>query len=166
MSDYIVKDTELTSVANAIRTKGGTNSQLVFPNGFVSAIGNISGGGGNPNTVETVSGTLANPFGNIDLTELATALASKDATAYLDINASALGVGTISSKPSVNGSEGNIYITGSNIEGNDVSAYNITWNASGELIIANMFMGGNVTSILPYEDNLTTTLTVVWHPLP
>lgn len=46
MSDYIVKDTELTSVANAIRTKGGTNSQLVFPSGFVSAIGNISGGGG------------------------------------------------------------------------------------------------------------------------
>lgn len=46
MSDYIVKDTELTSVANAIRTKGGTNSQLVFPGGFVSAIGNISGGGG------------------------------------------------------------------------------------------------------------------------
>lgn len=46
MSDYIVKDTELTSVANAIRIKGGTNSQLVFPGGFVSAIGNISGGGG------------------------------------------------------------------------------------------------------------------------
>ena len=51
MSDYIVKDTELTSVANAIRIKGGTNSQLVFPNGFVSAIGNISGGGGSWQTV-------------------------------------------------------------------------------------------------------------------
>ena len=46
MSSYIVKDTELTSVANAIRTKGGTNASLTFPNGFVSAIGNISGGGG------------------------------------------------------------------------------------------------------------------------
>ena len=46
MSNYIVKDTELTSVANAIRTKGGTNASLTFPNGFVSAIGNISGGGG------------------------------------------------------------------------------------------------------------------------
>ena len=45
MSSYIVKDTELTSVANAIRTKGGTNASLTFPNGFVSAIGNISGGG-------------------------------------------------------------------------------------------------------------------------
>jgi len=46
MADYIVKDTELTSVANAIRTAGGTNSLLSFPNGFISAVGNISGGGG------------------------------------------------------------------------------------------------------------------------
>ena len=45
MADYIVKDTELTSVANAIRTAGGTNSLLSFPNGFVSAVNNISGGG-------------------------------------------------------------------------------------------------------------------------
>lgn len=44
MADYIVKDTELTSVANAIRTAGGTNSLLNFPNGFVSAVNNISGG--------------------------------------------------------------------------------------------------------------------------
>ena len=46
MADYIVKDTELTSIANAIRTAGGTNSLLSFPNGFVSAVNNISGGGG------------------------------------------------------------------------------------------------------------------------
>lgn len=46
MANYIVDGTELTSVANAIRTKGGTNSPLVFPNGFISAVNNISGGGG------------------------------------------------------------------------------------------------------------------------
>ena len=45
-TDYLVTDTELTSVANAIRTKGGTASQLVFPNGFVSAINAIPTGGG------------------------------------------------------------------------------------------------------------------------
>ena len=37
-------DTDLTSVANAIRTKGGTSAQLEFPSGFVSAINDISGG--------------------------------------------------------------------------------------------------------------------------
>lgn len=36
-------DADLTSVANAIRTKGGTSAQLAFPSGFVSAIGAISG---------------------------------------------------------------------------------------------------------------------------
>lgn len=39
-------DSDLTSVANAIRTKGGTSAQLAFPAGFVSAINDISGGGG------------------------------------------------------------------------------------------------------------------------
>ena len=46
MADYIVKDTELTSIANAIRTAGGTSSLLTFPNGFINAVNNISGGGG------------------------------------------------------------------------------------------------------------------------
>ena len=44
MADYIVTSGELTSVANAIREKNGTNSSLSWPNGFVSGIG--SGGGG------------------------------------------------------------------------------------------------------------------------
>ena len=44
MADYLVTDTELTSVANAIRTKGGTSASLSFPTDFVSAINAISGG--------------------------------------------------------------------------------------------------------------------------
>lgn len=39
-------NTDLTSIANAIRTKGGTSAQLAFPSGFVTAIGNIPTGGG------------------------------------------------------------------------------------------------------------------------
>lgn len=39
-------DTDLTSVANAIRTKGGTSASLAFPADFVTAIAAISGGGG------------------------------------------------------------------------------------------------------------------------
>lgn len=34
-------DADLTSVANAIRTKGGTSAQMAFPAGFVSAVRNI-----------------------------------------------------------------------------------------------------------------------------
>lgn len=39
-------DADLTSVANAIRTKGGTSAQLAFPADFVSAIAAIPSGGG------------------------------------------------------------------------------------------------------------------------
>lgn len=38
-------DADLTSVANAIRAKSGGSSQLAFPAGFVSEIGNIPTGG-------------------------------------------------------------------------------------------------------------------------
>lgn len=38
-------DADLTSVANAIRTKGGTSAQMAFPAGFVSAVQAIPTGG-------------------------------------------------------------------------------------------------------------------------
>lgn len=46
MSNYIVDSADLTSVANAIRTKGGTSAQLAFPADFVQAIEDIETGGG------------------------------------------------------------------------------------------------------------------------
>lgn len=45
MTRYITSDTELTSVADAIRAKGGTQASLEYPAGFITAIGDISGGG-------------------------------------------------------------------------------------------------------------------------
>jgi hypothetical protein len=35
---YLTSDIDLTSVANAIRTKGGTSASLVYPAGYISAI--------------------------------------------------------------------------------------------------------------------------------
>ena len=66
MADYIVKDTELTSVANSIRTAGGTNSLLSFPNGFISAVENISGGGGSSD-FSTAQVTVINTKQNDDV---------------------------------------------------------------------------------------------------
>ena len=45
MTDYKVSGSDLTSVASAIRTKGGTSAALSFPTGFVTAIGAIPSGG-------------------------------------------------------------------------------------------------------------------------
>lgn len=46
---YTATGSQLTAIADAIREKGGTNASLSFPSGFVSAIGEISGGGGSAN---------------------------------------------------------------------------------------------------------------------
>lgn len=46
MANYLTTDTDLTAVADAIRTKGGTSASLAFPSGFVDAIDAIETGGG------------------------------------------------------------------------------------------------------------------------
>lgn len=62
-ADKLVDSTELnsdlTSVADAIRSQGGTSASLVFPSGFVSAIEEIStGSGGVPTRVKQAIFTL------------------------------------------------------------------------------------------------------------
>lgn len=46
MSDYVVDSADLIDIADAIRATGSTSAQLQFPDGFISAIQAISGGGG------------------------------------------------------------------------------------------------------------------------
>ena len=46
MAEYLTNTTDLTKVASAIRAKGGTSAQLIYPDGFVSAINAIETGGG------------------------------------------------------------------------------------------------------------------------
>lgn len=52
-------DADLTSVANAIRTKGGTSAQLAFPAGFISAIGAIPSGGGGWSDSDIAAGNIS-----------------------------------------------------------------------------------------------------------
>lgn len=44
VTQYLTESTDLTAVANAIRSKGGTTDPLVYPDGFVTAINNIQAG--------------------------------------------------------------------------------------------------------------------------
>lgn len=63
-------DADLTSVANAIRTKGGTSAQLSFPQGFVDAVGAISSGGG------------TTPTGTKEISITANGTTTEDVAAY------------------------------------------------------------------------------------
>ena len=65
--DSVQLDADLTSVANAIRVKGGTSEQLEFPSEFIVAINAIQSGGssvivndapdGNGGTIRTITAT-------------------------------------------------------------------------------------------------------------
>lgn len=67
MSNFIATGDDLTAVANAIRTKGGTSGKLVFPNGFIQAIQNIITG-----IVPTGNKEITENGNNIDVTNYAT----------------------------------------------------------------------------------------------
>lgn len=63
--DSVQLDASLTSVAAAIRAKGGTSGQLQFPQGFVDAVEAIETGSG-PTVDDLVAGTW--PSGDITIT--------------------------------------------------------------------------------------------------
>ena len=46
MAEYLVNDTDMTKVADAIRAKGGTTEALAWPDGYKTAIDAIQTGGG------------------------------------------------------------------------------------------------------------------------
>ena len=64
MSYRKVNDNSLASVADAIRSKGGTSDALVFPDGFVSAISAIQTGGGAPSQQAKLTITSQDYTGN------------------------------------------------------------------------------------------------------
>lgn len=64
MADRKVNDNSLASVADAIRSKGGTSDSLVFPDGFVSAISAIQTGGGAPSQQAKLTITSLDYTGN------------------------------------------------------------------------------------------------------
>lgn len=125
-TDYIVTDTELTSVADAIRTKGGTSAALSFPSEFVSAIGAISSGGITPVGTVTI-----NAAGNTDVTYYA--------TAYVAAGSAATPATSITANPtiSVNASTGLITasVSGSQSVTPNVSAGYVTAGTAGNVTV-------------------------------
>lgn len=50
--EYLVQGESLTTVADAIREKGGTTAPLSFPAGMAAAVRNIQSGGGDLSSVD------------------------------------------------------------------------------------------------------------------
>lgn len=71
MAEYLVQDTSLTTVADAIRERGGTTAPLSFPAGMAEAVRNIQSGGGDLSAIDVY---IADFTSDADLTVTAGAV--------------------------------------------------------------------------------------------
>lgn len=158
MADYLVTDTELTDVANAIRTKAGLSETLEFPSEFVSKIENIPTGG-------TLQSKTVNPSTS---QQTVTPDSGYDGLSSVTVNAMPSGTagtptatkGTVSNHsvsvtPSVTNTTG--YITGGTKTGTDVTV-TAEELASGTKIITSNGEGIDVVGYLDVDVNVTPTL--------
>lgn len=65
MAEYLVQGASLTTVADAIRERGGTSEPLSFPEGMAKAVRGIQSGGGDLSSVDVY---IADFTSNADLT--------------------------------------------------------------------------------------------------
>ena len=122
-------DADLTSVANAIRTKGGTSAQLAFPAGFVSAVQAIPTG-------QTPTGTK-----NISIT--ANGVTTEDVTNYASAQITANIPNTYAAAD-----EGKVVSNGALVaQGSDTVTQNDTYDTTLiSSLTVNVSGGGNVLS--------------------
>lgn len=156
---YITTDEELTSIADAIRSKGGTSAQLVYPTGFITAIGNISTGSGTVQSSKSYtvsdsgSATISPDTGYDTMAAVALTVPSGSAGTPTATKGS-VSNHTISVTPSVTNTSG--YITGSTKTGTAVfvSASELV---SGNYAITSNGNNINVTDYATVSVNVTTS---------
>ena len=127
-----------------------------------------SGSGGNPNSVQVITGTLANPFGDVDLEELETAFDNGGASMTIIVDATVIGQGVF--PRAVMNWTSEYSFTLSSVRGYTtelVSAALVIWDSdTGNVSVATMYSGATGTDILSYAASIPTTLTIYWHPMP
>lgn len=69
-NEYLVNSDDMTSVADAIRNKGGTSDALTFPSGFVDAVGAIQVGGGSEDLLAKMLNDQMTEYASNEVTTL------------------------------------------------------------------------------------------------
>lgn len=153
MSNYIVDGSDLTSIASAIRTKGGTSAQLTFPGGFVDAVGAIPTGGVTPTGTKQISisasGTITEDVTNYASVEVAVPQGSAGTPTAVKGSVSNH---SISVTPSVTNATG--FITGGTKTGTPVSV-SASELVSGTLSITENGTGIDVTNYANVDVNVS-----------
>ena len=144
--DYLTTNQELTSIANAIRTKGGTSASLTYPAGFVSAIENLPSGGGIYQAKTNITPTTSS--------QTITPDSGYDALSSVQINAMPSGTATtpattITAQPTISVNSSTGVITASNSK-----TQNVTPTVSAGYVSSGT--AGTITVSGSNTSNLTT----------
>lgn len=131
----------------------------------------IAGGGGNPNRVQTITGTLAEPWGGHQYS-ISNALYSNECSAVMHGDATAIGESEFDLilETDCDGIKGSYVFMSSN----ECVAASIVWAESldysiNEALICNASTSDEtveISDIKEYGSLIPTTLTIIWHPLP
>ena len=128
---------------------------------------NSAGSGGNPNRIQTIQGTLAEPFGDVDTDELLEALQANEATVQ------------VYTMLSINGSSyqfmGYIHPSSLSLIFDSCNFFESTLNAvihtvwgtnyQGRLLNAVLKEGETSTSLMEAADEIETEIIIIWHPM-
>lgn len=125
-------------------------------------------GGGNPNYVETVTGTAANPWGDVSLDVLTDAILAGNATVYIKVDGSALDLGTQEYYVQNRGiADGYLPFGACGFRNNNWMAGLLIYNIINKGLSTSKILFNNVTTDLaPYASLIPTEITIIHHPLP
>lgn len=128
-------------------------------------LGKKSGGGGsNPNTVQTVTGTMANPWGDVGFEAIRAALATGNASAIMDIQSDVLSIDTTlfltAGVDNITASCGHVDTT------NYFAFTGIFPTGDGAPTLRLYTKNAGYVDGSAYASIINSTLTITWHPMP
>lgn len=131
--------------------------------------GGSGGSGGNPNQQQVVTGTAANPFGNVDVSKLKSAMMAGGASATIFMDTSQL-VGTSYTIPFDTPTSATGFLTVSSAyvdtAHDSVRAVYGSWKDDGSIYVLASFTNGHAVDAKEYASMIPTSLVINWHPLP
>lgn len=118
----------------------------------------------NPNSVEIISGTGTNPFGSVDVVNLRKAIANNNVTVKMDAVFSGYKFHLIA----VPRGDQTIAFIQLNMANDDVTQAVAAEIAYVRFVLSHaLYMtGGSIQDISAYSSAITTTLTIIHHPIP
>lgn len=123
-----------------------------------------NGGGGNPNTQQTVAGTAATPWGDVSYSTLAAALYDGNAHAVMMVQ-----MGDAAGQFSLLATRGGLIYAGNANIGTTIAdsiVAELDWNDNGSINYIRSISGGQIQDYTAYAAGIETFLTIYWHPMP